>query len=903
MKLLRLVSALAFASALSGTGTALAAPFPWEWDVSIQLIGLPTNHAPAPHVADWDGDGRDDLIVGMHNTGIHGGIAVYLRRADGSLAAPFSAFASGNAASAIGASDFYRPVLADWDGDGKPDLIFGQRDGLRGVVLCLNEGTAGSPLFHGSNCRQLRTAAGTLVGRAGHATAYVSPEVVDWDGDGDLDLLVGSGANATAERGVRLYRNTGSATSPSLAEPTFVVSQAGTPGLAFEIYYEPAVVDINDDGRKDLLVAGSNFSGTREFALRQCLNTGTNEAPAFAGGCTHLRLPGLVHNVIDTTDWDGDGGVDIIRGFFSGFITNPVTLLHGVGPDTDGDGVPDGFDNCPTVWNPADMKYDRDNPAQTDTDGDGVGDACDPDLDGDGAPNEVDNCPWTPNPLQTDSDMDGRGDACDPRDDRSGHPGAGSPEWHAANKMEWGRRPVIMLRADAMSLGYRHDIAVALTTEALSRGLAFNLAVIPWNAPRFVGGRSAQFLNSVAGDPNLEIVQHGTYHHCMLVGGIGAEFRCGMDVSRSFNLMRVGHESLVQSIDQGVLANPFTGFIPPEDAYDDAAREAMTALGYRYVSAAYYAEPEIVWTDDDGLVHIAWSQIACGNGAATWTNCSTTDVNAHSGVDCAVEEYCKPDRDGKDYSSWEQYAANSIKERCRNDFGRYGLCSVLFELTSYDADFSLGLLDERALESYRITLEDLKALAAETGAVFMTMRDFALAQHIEDTTPPEITVSSPEERDYEHHELLTVEFEATDDLSGVYSVEATLDGEPVESGQVVDLLELSLGEHTLWVRAEDTAGNVAEKTVTFTVVATFRSLREAVKRFHAEGEIRNAGVATSLLSQVAAAEASAARGRTEAARGALDAFVSLVRAQRGKHVSVRAADVLAADALYVKERL
>ncbi len=39
-----------------------------------------------------------------------------------------------------------------------------------------------------------------------------------------------------------------------------------------------------------------------------------------------------------------------------------------LGPDTDGDGVADTFDNCPSVSNPS----------QTDTDGDGVGDACEP---------------------------------------------------------------------------------------------------------------------------------------------------------------------------------------------------------------------------------------------------------------------------------------------------------------------------------------------------------------------------------------------------------------------------------------------------------------------------------------------------------------------------------------------
>src|SRR5699024_541140 len=72
-------------------------------------------------------------------------------------------------------------------------------------------------------------------------------------------------------------------------------------------------------------------------------------------------------------------------------------------PDNDGDGVPDGEDNCPT----------KANPAQSDTDGDGIGNACDDDDDGDGTPDGGDNCPTTFNEDQTDTDGDGVGDACD----------------------------------------------------------------------------------------------------------------------------------------------------------------------------------------------------------------------------------------------------------------------------------------------------------------------------------------------------------------------------------------------------------------------------------------------------------------------------------------------------------
>lgn len=107
---------------------------------------------------------------------------------------------------------------------------------------------------------------------------------------------------------------------------------------------------------------------------------------------------------------------------------NGSTVYNGarVPSDSDGDGVPDEEDNCPTIFNPV---RPLDNGVQADSDGDGVGDACDPcplaahtdvcpvpspdDEDGDGVPLLEDNCPEVPNPDQRDSDGDGRGDACD----------------------------------------------------------------------------------------------------------------------------------------------------------------------------------------------------------------------------------------------------------------------------------------------------------------------------------------------------------------------------------------------------------------------------------------------------------------------------------------------------------
>jgi hypothetical protein len=83
------------------------------------------------------------------------------------------------------------------------------------------------------------------------------------------------------------------------------------------------------------------------------------------------------------------------------------------GPDDDGDGVGNDWDNCPSVGNSDQVDFDADEIGDacdlcTDTDDDGYGDP--------GYPINTcpdDNCPYVSNPLQDDNDGDGVGDACD----------------------------------------------------------------------------------------------------------------------------------------------------------------------------------------------------------------------------------------------------------------------------------------------------------------------------------------------------------------------------------------------------------------------------------------------------------------------------------------------------------
>ncbi len=86
------------------------------------------------------------------------------------------------------------------------------------------------------------------------------------------------------------------------------------------------------------------------------------------------------------------------------------------GGDHDGDGVPNGADNCPIVANPDQANT---NAAQEVVP---IGDACSvadalglltvPDRDADGVADGLDRCLWVADPGQEDGDSDGIGDAC-----------------------------------------------------------------------------------------------------------------------------------------------------------------------------------------------------------------------------------------------------------------------------------------------------------------------------------------------------------------------------------------------------------------------------------------------------------------------------------------------------------
>ena len=190
---------------------------------------------------DLDGDGRTDMLSGSWP----GELYLFKRKPNGTFAAP-EKLKSG-LMSTLNVGRASAVAAADWDGDGDADLIVGNIDGQ--VWLLTNEGTKQKPSF--SRKEQLKAKGQAIKDDGGDA----GPCVADWDGDGKLDLLLGSGSGS-----VVWYRNVGTATKPELAAPVNLIEKATSPweGKADLtrscVRAKPAVADWNGDGRPDLLV-------------------------------------------------------------------------------------------------------------------------------------------------------------------------------------------------------------------------------------------------------------------------------------------------------------------------------------------------------------------------------------------------------------------------------------------------------------------------------------------------------------------------------------------------------------------------------------------------------------------------------------------------------------------------
>jgi hypothetical protein len=189
------------------------------------VLPVGATYHPAPAFGDLDGDGDLDLLLGSWSARV-----AYHRNEGGG---PVPAFATVDTALVtITRGSNTTPALGDVDGDGDLDLFVGEASGA--LNFYRNEGDPRAPRF----VLVSDTFAAIDVGRRS------APALADVDGDGDLDLVVGSDAD-----GLLLFRNDGTRTAPR-----FVRDEAFR--LDVPPFATPAFGDVDRDGDLDLIVGG-----------------------------------------------------------------------------------------------------------------------------------------------------------------------------------------------------------------------------------------------------------------------------------------------------------------------------------------------------------------------------------------------------------------------------------------------------------------------------------------------------------------------------------------------------------------------------------------------------------------------------------------------------------------------
>jgi hypothetical protein len=286
-------------------GDPKAAPNPFGFGPS-PADPEPRHGASALDAADVDGDGDTDIVWGdFFSPGL------YLLENDGTCPLPgLSIATTAYPTTGLRTAGYNAPALADATGDGLLDLTIGVVGGAFGsapvrnllVLEGLGDGRFGPPLA---------LAAGLDVG------SQSAPAWGDLDGDGDLDLVVGTG-----EGTLHAWENVGGS-SPRLKP----VRLAGVGVEGYSLV--PALGDLDGDGRADLLVGtfGGDVLGWRQvgpFAFEPMRVGPEGSAQPLT------RLPRGNAAAPALSDVDGDGDLDLVVGEASGDLN---LILNGGLPD------------------------------------------------------------------------------------------------------------------------------------------------------------------------------------------------------------------------------------------------------------------------------------------------------------------------------------------------------------------------------------------------------------------------------------------------------------------------------------------------------------------------------------------------------------------------------------------
>lgn len=207
---------------------------------------------PSPNFADFDGDGDLDLLCGEFRDSF-----TYFQNT-GTAKEP--RYAAGRKLMADGKVltmdlEMIVPVAFDWDKDGDMDLICGDEDGRVAFIENTGKMEEGIPSFKRPVYFQQKA-------RDMKFGALATPFGVDWDGDGDEDIICGNTAGYIA-----FFENLGGGAKPKFARAQLLKAGGETlrimagpngsiqgPCEAKWGYTTQSVADWDHDGLPDLIV-------------------------------------------------------------------------------------------------------------------------------------------------------------------------------------------------------------------------------------------------------------------------------------------------------------------------------------------------------------------------------------------------------------------------------------------------------------------------------------------------------------------------------------------------------------------------------------------------------------------------------------------------------------------------
>lgn len=284
--------------------------------------------------ADYDGDSRLDLIVGIEDWSDYGwddawdstgrwkngplhGFVYWLRNSQSDSQPQYEparpVVAAGTPVDTYGCPT---PNLVDFDGDGDLDLLCGEF--LDRFTYFENVGTRTAPTYAAG--RRLLAAEGQPLAMD---LEMIVPIALDWDRDGDVDLIVGDedGRVALVENTGKLAENR----TPRFLPPRYFQQQADT--LKCGALATPVGCDWDGDGDTDIISGNTagyiewfeNLSGAKvadpRWAAPRRLMAGDKVFRVLAGPNGSIQGPAEAkwgYTTLSVADWDGDGLQDVV---------------------------------------------------------------------------------------------------------------------------------------------------------------------------------------------------------------------------------------------------------------------------------------------------------------------------------------------------------------------------------------------------------------------------------------------------------------------------------------------------------------------------------------------------------------------------------------------------------------